>query len=277
MIRLQKNLLSVLCLWTACSPSSEEKDFLSSQDTGQMAGNPNGGELFGEEILSPRDKVSEIAASGQVLYYSTQYDPSVYALDLDNMQSEKVTWGWRGLTGFTAHSGRFYGSFTDSSVEGWVSELIPPKTEEEWASKGSDGTLFREPAGPVVYRGKLAVVERKTGDAWLLEGPGGGSFRIENVSAADTLLVHENELLYGGPEGVFSSEGRLDKRAALGLTSHGEEIWGTHPDHGLFEVGGAAWGLPELARPGSVVFLNAKVWVVDDVAGSLWAFDIPSQ
>ena len=277
MIRLQKNTLPVLCVLAACSSSTGEKDFFASQDTGQASGNPNEGDLFGEEVLSPRDKISEISVSDQVLYYSTQYAPSVYALDLDSMQSEKVTWDWRGLTGFTADSGRFYGSFTDSSVEGWVSELIPPKTEEEWASKGSDGTLFREPVGPVVHLGKLAVVERKTGDAWLLEGPGGGAFRIESVSGAETLLVHEEELLFGGPSGVFSPAGRLDERAALGLASHGQEIWGTHPDHGLYHVGGAGWSLPELARPGSVALLKSKIWVVDEVSGSLWSFDIPDQ
>ena len=245
-------------------------------DTGGADSSTEDG-LTGSEVLSPRDNAADIVLDQGVLYYSTQYDPAIYSWDPVGGDEDKISWDWRDLEAFTVHSGLLYGSFSDSGIEGWVSLLTPPKDEEELASKAADGTLFRRPGDLVILDGKAIVVDEKLGILWSVATSNGQVQRVAEAEGLLAVTVHQGDWVASGNEGVFGPNGTLDERSANALFSHEGELWGTHIEHGLFQVGGDSWVLNGPARPGPLVVQDTQVFVVDEVGGGIWAFELPAQ
>lgn len=277
MVALRHPFILTVFIAAGCSSSkSDDGGFGGGPDTGGSDSGSFSG-LQGEEVLSPRDNASDLAADGGSLFYSTQYDPAVFRWDPNSGEEEKITWDWRDLEAFAVSGSRFFGSFSDSGVEGWVSELLPPKDEEELASMGSDGTLFRRP-GDLVFTGEgIWVVDEKLGVVWEIPTGSGSAEVLVEASGVLAVVRHKGDWVIGGEEGVRDSTGLLDSRKATALFSHEEQVWGVNVEDGLFEVGGRSWGLQGPARPGPFVFYEDRMYAVDEVGGGIWSFGMPFQ
>ena len=233
--------------------------------------------LTGTELMAPRDKASDLAVSDGVLYYSTQFDPAVAQWNPETGEEEKITWDWRDLEAFSVFNGRFFGSFSDSGVEGWVSELLPPKDEREVASQDVNGTLFRRPADLVVSENTIWAVDEKVGVVWEIERSTGQADVLVESEGLLAVAEHRGAWVTGGEGGVQDATGRLDERKATALYSQGDTLWAVNIEDGLFEVGGRSWTLSGPARPGPFVVLNKSIYTVDEVGGGIWVFEMPVQ
>ena len=265
-----------LCLLVGCS-SAENKDVgfgTTPEDTGSETFDTGPDGLVGEEVHSPRDKANDILWDGDSLYYSTEYDPAIVLWDPQTDSVENVAWDFRDLEAFTVRDGSFFGSFSDSGIEGWVSEILPPKGEDEWASQATDGTLFRRPNDLILENETLYVVDNKVNVLWELAGKGGS---VKAIASTDSLLcvtASSGELLMGGEEGIYALDGSLvDSRPALALGERDGQAYAIHPSEGLFEVGGEAqWALNGPPRPGQFVWRNDTLYVIDEVGGGIWRY-----
>jgi hypothetical protein len=268
--------MSAFCLLQACASDPKGTDGFLPGD-GDSGGEDTGvvdNVTYGEIVLSPRDKAKDLVLDGENLFYSTQYDPAIVAWDIAAGTEENVAWDYRDLEAFTVSDGRFWGSFSDSGIEGWVSEILPPKSETEWAYQATDGTLFRRPADLIFHQNHLYVVDLKASQVWKVSEANGA----ESVAEADGLLclaVADGEVFFGGEAGVFSLNGTLvDERPVLALGLKGGELYGIHPTSGFFAIGtNKQWELAGPPRPGSFVWYNESLYAVDEVGGSIWRFD----
>ena len=81
-MRLYFSTFSWLRLLGACAPGTDKSSDYGSVPTDTGSGDTDTGEpstaLQGEVVLSPRDKVSDLVIDGDILYYSTQYDPAIF-------------------------------------------------------------------------------------------------------------------------------------------------------------------------------------------------------
>jgi hypothetical protein len=267
-----------LCLGFACSSTSEKDRGFGRTDTDTGAGQEDSGldGIQGEKLHSPRDKAQDLVLDGEQLYYSTQYDPAIVRWDPDSGEVENVAWDLRDLQAIAVVDGLFFGSFSDSGVEGWVSEISPPKNQIEWASQGSDGTLFRRPSDLLSLNGALYMVDQKINVLWKLSGEGGSVQALASAESMLCLTAVDGELLLGGEDGVFDLGGsQIDNRPALALANRGGRAFGVHPNEGLFEVGGEGqWSLLGPARPGPFTWKDGELFVVDEVAGAIWRFEL---
>jgi hypothetical protein len=279
-MRLYFSTISSLCLLGACASGTDKaSDFgttptdTGSGETGET-GDPSTA-LEGEVVLSPRDNVSDLVIDGDVLYYSTEYDPAVYLWNPDSGAEEKVAWDYRDLEAFTVAEGRYWGSFSDTGIEGWVSEILPPKEQEEWAAKGSDGTLFRRPGDIAVLNGGVVLVDTKLNVVWKAESDGSASVVAEGESVL-CLAIVDGQLIYGGDAGVFSESGDLiDARSVFALGEVEGKAFGIHPEHGFFPIGeNKSWELAGPPRPGPFVWRNNYLYSVDEVGGAIWRFSL---
>lgn len=243
----------------------------SASDSGRFVG------LQGVEVLSPRDNAGHLTVASGQFYYSTQYDPAVYTWNPETGDEEKVTWDWRDLEAFAVSDGRIFGSFSDSGIEGWVSELLPPKDEEELASQGSDGRLFRRPSDLVVTEQRIWVVDEKLELVWEIDRGSGSAAELVGVSGVLAVVQHQGRWVVGGESGVQDATGLLDQRKATALYSTGNQIWAVNVDDGIYKVGGDSWALQGPARPGPFIVQDELAYVVDEVGGGIWAFELPTE
>jgi len=278
-MRLYFSTFSWLCLLGACAPGTDKSSDYGSVPTDTGSGDTDTGEpstaLQGEVVLSPRDKVSDLVIDGDILYYSTQYDPAIFIWNPETGEEEKLAWDYRDLAAFTVADGRYWGSFSDSGIEGWVSEILPPKKQDEWASQGGDGTLFRRPGDVVVSEGALVFVDTKLNRVWKAQSDGSASVVAEEENILCLANV-EGQLFYGGDAGVFSESGELlDARAVFALGEVGGKAYGIHSEHGFFPIGeNKSWELAGPPRPGQFVWHNQFLYSVDEVGGAIWRFSL---
>lgn len=271
------NTIGWICLLSSCGGGGDKSsDFgLGGIDTGPGATDTGAVGVQGQLVLSPRDKASDLVVDGDTLYYSTQYDPAVFSWDPDSGVEEKIAWDYRDLTAIAVSSGRFWGSFSDSGVEGWVSEIQPPKGQDEWASQGVDGTLFRRPGDLIVFQSGLALVDTKLNAVWKIDDQG----QATQVAVDESILcltVVGGQLIYGGEAGVFSLAGeQLDARPVFALGVIDGKAFGIHSTDGFFPVGeNKSWNLMGPPRPGAFAFHQGGLFSVDEVGGAIWRFDL---
>jgi hypothetical protein len=271
------NTIGCICLLWSCGGGGDKStDFgTGSDDTGESGTDTALAGVQGQVVLSPRDKALDLVVDADTLYYSTQYDPAVFSWDPASGVEEKIAWDYRDLTAFTVSGGRFWGSFSDSGIEGWVSEIQPPKGEEEWASQGVNGTLFRRPGDLAFFQGGLVFVDTKLNVVWKVDDQGQATQIAENQSIL-CLAVVAGDLIYGGEGGVFTQAGEeLDARSVFALGVIEGKAFGIHSTDGFFPVGeNKSWKLLGPPRPGAFAFYQGALFSVDEVGGAIWRFDL---
>jgi hypothetical protein len=271
-------IMSALGFLQACASDNSDTDGFvpSGGDSGAVDTGAQSDVIPGEIVLSPRDKANNLVLDDGALFYSTQYDPAIVAWDIAAETEENVAWDYRDLEAFTVVDGRIWGGFSDSGIEGWVSEILPPKSETEWAYQATDGTLFRHPVDLAFHKDHLYVADLKANQVWKVS-EGGGAESAAGAEGVLCLAVAGGEVFYGGEGGVFTLSGaQVDERPVLAMGLRGENLYGIHPKSGFFEIGtNKQWDLSGPPRPGSFVWHDNGLYSVDEVGGAIWRFNIP--
>jgi hypothetical protein len=209
------------------------------------------------------------------LYCSGQAGGKIYAWTPGSETPEELNHSFGDVQSIAFVGEQLYLTTSEFGVTGSIA-VLGESGVETIATQSEDGTLLRWPADMVSDgEGGLWIADFEAGALFHLGQEGSLGLHSSGSSSPEALAWWEGTLYIGGEDGIWSKEGtglpqQLSTAPAIGLATVDGNLWAVHPATGLFQPGQPPTPVSEIARPGSIVWMENAFYIADRVGQWVW-------